>query len=111
MDDAFLMRLALERLGDLSHNGKRLGYQERPARQAISEGTALDQLERQGHHAIGFLQAVEWHQYADALSVARSRAWRAKRARALGHCREVPREGILPSPGHVAPRGLLSRAR
>ena len=91
MDDAFLVR-RVERLGDLARNREGVGDRQRPAREAIGKGGALDQLEDQRGHAIGFLEAVD---RADVRMIERGeQAGFAREAgTTLGVCGEVRRAG------------------
>ena len=58
MDDALLVR-RFEGLGDLSRDRQRLGDRDRPARDALREIVALDELHHQRGDVVGLLQPVD----------------------------------------------------
>ena len=58
MDDAFLVG-SVECLGDLACNRHRVGNRQWTAREAISKGRSLDELEDQRCHTIGFFQSID----------------------------------------------------
>ena len=58
MDDPFLVR-GLERLGDLTGDGERLGDRQRSSTQAIGQRRSLDQFEDQRRDAVRFFETVD----------------------------------------------------
>ena len=49
----------VERVGDLSRDGQRLGERQRAPAHAIVQRVALDQLEHQGRHVAGVFETVD----------------------------------------------------
>ena len=105
MDDPFLVR-RLERLGDLPRNRERLGDRQRPAREAIGKGRALDQFEDQRRHAIDFFESVD---RADVRMIERGEeaGFAREAGTTLGVRCEVRRQDL---DGDVAPQLAVARA-